>query len=214
MIPGRPVTVKCPSCSMLQLRRTLLSGNTLGARYYSDGKCDAPMLPEYPYYVKCPVCEAFFKIKESLCRKSSSDDNSEMPFVSFLSVDELCIAIEKGLYNGNKKDVLPLRILLWRGFNDRVRDGGSNLFREKDSGEDDKAIYEDNCRAILSLLAKNKEDENLLVQAEVFRNLGEFDKCKKLLEKIKSPDKFIVYISSISKACGAKSTVTVCVENE
>lgn len=44
---------KCPNCGAYLYTHTLLSGNTFGAREYSDGKMVAPMLPECPNLTKC-----------------------------------------------------------------------------------------------------------------------------------------------------------------
>ena len=42
MIPGPDQIVACPKCNGLAKYRTLLSGNTFGARVWTDGKQDAP----------------------------------------------------------------------------------------------------------------------------------------------------------------------------
>src|SRR5438094_520151 len=56
MIPGPPRTVACPHCEALAWYMTLVSGNTLGARTWTDGKQVAPMLPHLPAVVKCRRC--------------------------------------------------------------------------------------------------------------------------------------------------------------
>ena len=51
MLPG-PTTIKrCPGCKGLLAEGTLASGNTLGATFWTDGKREAPMLPEMPWLV-------------------------------------------------------------------------------------------------------------------------------------------------------------------
>ncbi|MDR2590313.1 MAG: hypothetical protein LBC71_04945 [Oscillospiraceae bacterium] len=211
MIPGVPEIVKCPSCKACQQRQTLRSGNALGARYYTDGKRYASMLPEYPIFVECPNCEVFFKITYSLCKRSKSGNYGGVegiPFVSFLSINKLCQAIDKGLYKDGKKYILSLRILLWRKFNDRVRNGGTSLFNGEDKSNDDEVLYKNNCHEILFLIARSVDDENLLMRAELYRNLGEFDQCKEILAQIKEPKQFEGYIYAINKACDNKSTLT------
>lgn len=54
--PGPVKIYRCGNCSALFARRTIASGNTLRARYRSDGKMDAPMLPLSPPLVACPAC--------------------------------------------------------------------------------------------------------------------------------------------------------------
>jgi hypothetical protein len=204
MMPGTPEIVKCPSCKEKQQRPTLISGNTFGASYYSDGKRIAPMLPQYPYFVKCPKCTKFFKIAhEEIAREMSFDRDSIIPFVKFLTVDELLQAIESGLVNGNDDDILSLRIELWQTFNDSIRDGQKEIPR--------KELYEDNCRKILSELTEQNNDETYLTCAELWRNIGEFNQCASFLGKINSSEKFKDYISAINAACDVQNTLTVCV---
>ena len=325
MIPGLPEYIKCPSCGAYQLRGTLMSGNTVGARYYSDGKSIAPMLPEFPVFVRCHECTAFFKIENTLIESTHIDDrfsfdtfayngipyiiriknnekhfikqsvinigrdpswadflindnkyiarrhasiirknnkffiidyasvngtfiksmkvesnheleiysgtkmrfadedfilfcgnndnadknkkSKDTPSVKFLSISECCQAINNGLYNGGENDTLSLRILLWRTMNDLVRDGGS-FFAD---GESVKNKYEDNCREILCFITEKTDDEYLLMQAELHRNLGEFDICRNILSKIKEREKYTNYISSIGKACDSKKALTFCI---
>lgn len=56
MLPGPKIIRKCSKCKNLVQQETLMSGNTLGARYYTDGKMEAPMLPYLQYLIKCPHC--------------------------------------------------------------------------------------------------------------------------------------------------------------
>ena len=203
MLPGRPQLIKCPSCGMYQQRGTLLSGNTFGAVFYTDGKCIAPMLPEFPRFIRCPKCKAFFVINDSLIQEQEQDNTNidEISYVQFLEIDEYHQAIRAGLYNGGEDDVLSLRISLWRAYNDIVRNGNDIA---------DKSLYEDNCKKILAELCKGtSEDENRLMCAELWRNIGSFDKCRKLLGEISQPDKYKNVISAINTACDTQNTSTV-----
>jgi len=204
MTPGTPEIIRCPSCEYLQQRETLRSGNTFGAKFYSDGKCEAPMLPQFPHFVKCPECKSFFKIAPDVVVEKNQTRKPNIPFVSFLTTDEYLQAISSGLLNGNENDILSLRIELWRTYNDAVRDGQNELA--------EKELYEDNCRKILSSATNEpNDDEMCLMCAEMWRNIGEFDKSKALLNEIKSPDKYIKYISVIDSMCDVQNTLTVCV---
>ena len=198
-----------------------------GAIYYSDGECDAPMLPEYPDYVKCPVCGVLFKIITAAIVKTmivgqdpstKTEENSNDPFVKSLTVDEYIQAINDGFYNACKKgsdewkeDLLSLRIFLWRKLNHRIwKDNNTAKIVKgmKDADTNTRDIYDKNCRQILSLLKENS-DVNRIMQAEIYRNLGEFDNCKNLLNEIKQPDKYKRYISAINAACEAENPFTV-----
>lgn len=56
MILGPDLFYKCPVCGANLHSYSLRSGNTFGAKVYSDGKMFAPMLPEYPNITKCGGC--------------------------------------------------------------------------------------------------------------------------------------------------------------
>ena len=228
MLPGPTETIQCPSCETLQQRQAPTSENMIGATRYSDGECITPLLPEYSDYVKCPVCGVLFKItvaaitKTMVAWQDSSTkaivEDSGCPFVKFLTVDEYILAINNGLHNTGKKgskewkeDLLSLRMFLWRKLNHRIQKSnntGKTIKGMEDADANTKNIYDKNCRQILFLL-KEDSDVTRIMQAEIHRNLGEFDKCKNLLDKIKQPGKYKRYISAISAACEAKKTFTV-----
>jgi len=55
MLPGPTIVRKCSTCGKLIAQPTLLSGNTFGARFWTDGKREAPMLPEQPWLVAAHI---------------------------------------------------------------------------------------------------------------------------------------------------------------
>jgi hypothetical protein len=60
MRPGPTRILACPHCGALVKQRTLSSGNTFGARQWTDGKHVAPMLPRTPPLARCRQCRDFF----------------------------------------------------------------------------------------------------------------------------------------------------------
>jgi len=227
-IPGPPEVIACPACGAKHFRETLISGNTCGSRYYSDGRMVAPFLPAFPYFVRCCACKAFFKITEEVISERLQEDSyfrgksrCDFPFVEFLTIDEFCQAIQDGLHNSRPKgskeydnDIWSLRIQLWHTFNDKVRDdkGGAGAI------EDPR--YIDNCRTMLSEIreedrVRDEEEEgpdrdtSLLMLAEIHRNLGEFEECMRLLGEIANADKYSRYIPLISEQCAAQNRKTV-----
>ena len=231
MMRGPGEIIRCPSCGMCQSRMTLRSGNTFGATFYSDGKRVAPMLPEFPHFVKCPKCSVFFKIDESVryFPKNAGEflidaDDFELPSfirqlgdlrlkdllprgipgVRFLTIDEYRQAISEGLYNGEKNDMQLLRISLWRAYNDRSRVEDNIYTNELFDVPDEERVYQENCRHIVSDFTKNDDDKDRLLCAELFRNLGEFNACTHMLSEVQDKKKYKNYISSIIAACEAK----------
>jgi len=234
MYPGPNHIIKCPSCGAFQQRQSLASGNNFGAVYYSDGNVMMPMLESYPYYVKCPSCGVFLKLSDTVvvgripwdhgsllrekshCTSEYPDEWAEAPDAEFLTINEYCRAIENGLCNSGakdseewKKDILALRVALWRAFNDKIRNPKTDAESPETMGNSERAVYDANCRAILVVMADDFDDGSLLTKAEIYRNLGEFEQCVSSLSQIKDYDRYSPYITSIKKACIGKNMLTV-----
>ena len=56
---------ECPHCKAHVVEEETLSGNTIGAKIYTDGKREARMLPDHPALVKCPMCGGLFWVEEA-----------------------------------------------------------------------------------------------------------------------------------------------------
>ena len=56
MKPGGDQIVACPECGELASYMTLMSGNTIGERIWTDGKRFAPMMELPPSVAKCEQC--------------------------------------------------------------------------------------------------------------------------------------------------------------
>lgn len=60
MNPGHPRILTCPNCGGKKQVLSLASGNTFGAKVWSDNKRIYPMLPSPSFIQKCPHCEDYF----------------------------------------------------------------------------------------------------------------------------------------------------------
>jgi hypothetical protein len=65
MVPGDDEILGCPSCGAPHRRGSLVSDNIEGARWWSDGKIEAPMLPSRPLVTRCRQCGRYFAIHRS-----------------------------------------------------------------------------------------------------------------------------------------------------
>jgi predicted nucleic-acid-binding Zn-ribbon protein len=61
---GPDLYYKCPKCGKTSFRGSLLSGNTFGGKFFSDGKLIAPMLPEFPAIIRCKNCKDFYWLSD------------------------------------------------------------------------------------------------------------------------------------------------------
>jgi len=82
MLPGPTLVKKCGECAGLFKQRTLTSGNTCGATYWTDGRMAAPMLPRTPALVRCPHCSAV------LWAKGLEEADSFQTYLGFLIFEE------------------------------------------------------------------------------------------------------------------------------
>ena len=123
MIPGIPVIRKCGKCSKLIRQHTLLSGNTFGARFYSDMKSEAPMLPSFPLFSKCPNCGEMFWIEKLEIVKMKGDRDpydDSVPSFTFLNIQDSFEFLLKGLTE-DQKDEYIVRLKIMQLYNDRIR---------------------------------------------------------------------------------------------
>ncbi len=185
MIPAPDSVYQCPKCDNLLKNRNLLSGNTFGARIFSDSKRIAPMLPEYPNLTKCRKCNTIFwlcKLQEIGTLDWSNEQNpnwENADSADFLTIDDYLNAIETGLAENVDEEVL-IRMLIWWAFNDRLRNG-KEIFRN----ESDEIRWKENCLALMALLDL-KNDSQKIMLAELNRNLGDFEKCISIIDSIET----------------------------
>lgn len=205
MIPGIDHVYKCPNCGSLIARKSIVSGNTFGAKVYSDGKRIAPMLPDFPNLTKCVKCNTFLwlsKLKDlirmehrsSLLKKldklgkrlgfsrSKNQDygywNNEV-YAEFLSIEDGFKAISLN-FARDDQERKHIREHIWQSYNDRKRDGIA-MFDD----ENDRKRWENNCKELLSLLDLAASTEKIMI-AEIHRNLGRFEDCKTIIQSLDS----------------------------
>jgi hypothetical protein len=167
---------ECPKCRSPLVQQTMMSGNTFGARFWTDGKMVAPMLPDQPWLVKCPKCGTLFWMDEArkLEERNSGNNNKKWPdivppglpsetdFLGVLTKDKL--AQKKELY---------VRRQAWWLANDAYRTNSTT--KVKYSPAQVKNIQ------VLSKLLDEKDPNQRILKAEAFRELGQFQECIKLL---------------------------------
>lgn len=200
---------------MLQ-RDSILSGNSIDAEYYSDGKVVAPMLMNFPDFTKCGKCHHLFqlsKLKHIGLQDREADTNPEWKYVAyakFLSLDDCFCVLHQGLALG-RDDELQVRKRIWWLFNDRVRfvlhvfdlsnehgdiyEQGKGLFIR----ETDESLWSSNLKSLLNLLDYNVIEERILI-AEITRNFGDIIGCLKILYTIED-QKYNWVVDNFEREC-------------
>lgn len=191
MLPAPPKIMCCPKCEQRFLQHELMSGNTFGASFYSDGKMEAPMLPEFPQFSRCPSCGTFFWVNDLKCQGVTNFGDCSYPDIEELTIAEIALFLECGPVRKPDEELF-VRVKLWHAFGDRVRMGsGDKMFESPE----EQALWEGNLRRILEL----HPEEKLLI-AEIHRQLGEFDEAIQILDEVLAEKKESLTIAAEMKA--------------
>ncbi len=187
MIPGSDSYYNCPNCGHLLSKPNIMSGNTCGAKLYSDGKHIAPMLPEYPNLTKCRKCNTFFwlsKLEEVQPFRRGAEQNSDWLYadrVKFLKIDELFDALKSGIAESKLEERI-IRMEIWWAYNDRKRND-QELF----INENDEMLWKENFKGLMDLL-DDSEINDKITAAEIHRNLGNFKECLDIMYSLEEDE--------------------------
>ena len=186
-----PVPLVCPHCGQRYSHGTVLSGNTGGATFYSDGAFDAPMLDQEVAIIRCIQCKYFVWVNDMTVPNTQRFIDrlcswKIVPKTKPLTVPELAEALSEG-FAKSKEEERFLRLSLWQRFNDRIR--GFRLPTEskllRSNGE--RNLWRENLVALYDLLDASIPSEQLM-RAEIYRELGEFEKALECLDEITDTD--------------------------
>lgn len=203
MLLGPNTVYKCPNCENLITNGSLMSGNTNGAKIYSDGRMFATMYPEYPEITKCRNCDAIFwlnKIEEIGTYNWGDADNQDWENADeadFLYLDDYFRALKSGLAT-DKDEEIYIRENIWWAYNNRIR-GGKKIFETNE----DELVWEKNVKKLLELLDHSEEGDQIMV-AELYRNLGNYKESISILKGIDNEYQNSVK-KKLLKACKQKN---------
>ena len=197
MLPGPSYVYECSSCHSLFSRRSISSGNTLRARYRSDGRMDAPMLPTTPLLSACPHCKTpvfWPKTKElakyeTYARKyfsTSEPDSKQLEFEKqqfeletrykdaqqYSEVTATQIAEFLNGLEFSEKHEPTLRMQFWWVSNDERMANGREVLNAEER---------ENLKELLQLLG-NDNDSMMLLSSEIYREMGAFLEAKRCLD--------------------------------
>ena len=164
---------ECPHCKAHVVQEDTLSGNTIGAKFYTDGKREAKMLPDHPALVRCPACSNLFWVDEAVQVSSGFEAANGKPQVLAPSGKEMLEFLSGPVLPKDKE--LYVRISAWRSANDAWR-GVPNATPAFSKNQ------EQNLKA-LSVMLDEAEPNQRILKAEIARELGKFDECLRLLSQ-------------------------------
>jgi hypothetical protein len=167
-----------------------MSGNTFGARMWTDAKQIAPMLPEPPSFIRCAACSALFWLKDAdeLGQIDPWEDRDGMAASAWGTLHEAVEPDSDGYFEAlqdgrelKAEEERELRILAWWKYNDG--------FRFEPPAE--PLQLSDHARQNLESLARlldAEEPEERIMKAEVLRELGRFDDASSTLDLVTDPN--------------------------
>ena len=162
---------ECPHCKAHVVQEETVSGNTISATYWTDGKREAKMLPDHPLLAKCPVCSGLFWVDEAVEVDTGFDAAKGKQQVWAPSEKDLLGFLAGPALPGDKE--IYLRITAWRSANDVWR-------RIPNATPAFSKNQEQNLKALSDMLDE-KEPNQRILKAEIARELGNFDECLGLL---------------------------------
>lgn len=181
MIPGKPRILICPFCGTEKQIITLMSGNTFRAELWSDNKQIAPMLPEVSYVQKCPQCGKYY-IKERQKVKLAKEGYSfERGTLSYPEMKDAFMQLSKEGFM-NEKEEGKVRMMLHHAYNDYYYRGEE----QKVVSEEDKVRFHDNGLWLINNLISDN-----VMKAEFYREIGEIDRARSILDSVTVEDEFL-----------------------
>ena len=202
--------VACSHCGALAHYRTLVSGNTIGAVVWTDGRQCAVMMKTPPAVVKCHACATCYWLADAREIGTVARDFrakgpvpeawSKAPEVKEPSADDYFLAIEAGLAKEMEQEK-RLRVLAWWRANDASRDWTPDAERAPAASP---GGFRRNLRRLVELLTDDTDDERVM-KAEVRRELGQFKAAEAALGEVASRDLDWV-VERIRTLCKARNT--------
>ena len=193
MLPGANNVYQCPACSKPILQWTLASANGIGARYFSDGRVKAPYFAEMVRITECENCSTIFWLDQEIKIDEFEDDDFKDEDVrksayyrehglwaDSLGKESLVRAIQEKVFRNPREEVYLRKKLLWK-LNEAW------LEKEKPWEEGDEVLLQENTINLIQVLDQSSQ-KDLLLMAELHRNLGDFDACMDILDRVTDPN--------------------------
>jgi hypothetical protein len=155
-----------------------MSGNTFGAKQWSDAKREYPMLPNTSLVMRCPHCKRYhFYDSKQIVGTCETYGQSSFGNLSYASLKE---ALEQLRPTGDNE--LSLRIMLVHAYND-LYGGCPGTRNPAEAPAAERQFFVRNARRIIEI-----HSDNELFCAELYREMGEFDKALSILCSIRGDD--------------------------
>jgi hypothetical protein len=189
MLSGTEIVVACPHCGAFARLLAMVPEESYGAKVWTDGKMEGPLVPEHPSVVICSGCADFYWSEEAQrvgeipnAGEGAVDEDGEVKpeWLDAPRVGEPSEADYLGIVADDSRqlsgdDEISLRLLAWWR--------GNDTFRKADIEPENKRQADAiaNMEHLLEMLDPSVPDERIF-RAELLRQLGRFDEVGPALE--------------------------------
>ncbi|HSH16009.1 MAG TPA: hypothetical protein VLD18_08250 [Verrucomicrobiae bacterium] len=207
LTPGPTIIRECPQCKKPLMQFTIGSGNSRGARLWTDGKMDAPGMPLWSGLGKCPHCQELFWIADAkklgeigwTTLVASPEDTARWEKAPQIATpteaDHLLAAEAKDVSHQHEEQA---RRWAWWVANDAIRANPGPRYTW--SGPRRQNLEK------LSLLLDDQKECDVVQKAEIARELGQFEVCLKFLDREFGQDCDESFVAFIRKLANEKKT--------
>jgi hypothetical protein len=184
MLSGPVEIIQCPYCDQKFKQDTIMSGNIIGAKFWTDGNSETPMLPDRMTISFCEACRQYFWVDEATMIDEFQPDDQKYPDANYLkdlTLEQYIDAFQKVKIRSDQDRFYLLRQIWWK-YNDYHRE----------NKEAELPYYITNIMpGFLNKLLNNfneSNDRHLLLKGELLRELKQFKAAEKTLNKISNPE--------------------------
>ena len=195
MTPGRSTVYICPHCGAMKAVWAMASGNTCcGETIWSDAKRYNPMMEYASFVQQCPSCKHYFITRTTSYKEAKTIytlNKGELPYSNLKdALAELSTNKMKG------KNEYVVRMMVLHAYND--------LYGYTDKNDIPVEELEFMRQNILRLIPLS---EDMMLRSELYREIGEFEKCLTTLTHIHPRSQFEkMIVSKIKEHCMQKET--------
>ena len=177
---GYPLILTCPFCGKEKIIMSIVSGNTFDSELWSDNKRIAPMQPEISYVQKCPHCEKYYIIRRQAVKFAKEGNSLETGRLTFSKMKEAFAQLsEEGFID--KKEEGTVRMMLHHAYNDYYY----RIGRWNNIPEEDKILFRENGLWLINNLLTDN-----VMKAEFYREIGDMETAKNILDSVVVEDGF------------------------
>lgn len=184
MLPGHSQILTCPFCGAKKEVMSLMSGNTIGAEYWSDNKRIAPMLPEVSYVQQCPQCKKYYIMDRQEEVLSEDSWSGEQGLLTFAQTKKAFAQLSQEGFQG-KNEEAQVRLMLHHAYNDYYHRKKRRVPLKNPVNEKDDKLFRDNALWLIDNYIKDN-----LLKAEYYREIGEFEKAADMLKSVNAEEQF------------------------